>query len=426
MTINFILQSKNNPAPIYLRFKNGRDCDFKIKTLLNINPADFKSGEAVPKRIPKGADELEKQKINTYNTNLQKVNTELQKIKNTIISKVNSESFEVSKENISDIVNNKQKNQIVKISTRLFDLFDEYFEFKDSQIASSTKRKLKVFQNRISNFEKNYGTVDIKDINKDFSYEFQKWLDEKGYAHNTKVKTLKVIKTICNFAIDKGLKVHEEYNFITKGLTYKNVEHIHLNFEELKQIINTEYEKKEEDYARDWLIISCFTAQRVSDFLKFSAKDIVKIKDKLFLDITQEKTTSQVLIPLTREVQTILKKYDGTFPPLFSKNKDSNEVIYNRLVKIVCEKAKINGMVSVFKKNLKTNRYEFVNVEKHKAVTSHIGRRSFATNYYGEINTSLLISATGHSTEVQFLRYVGKKSTQNAVLLADELDKIKI
>ena len=65
-------------------------------------------------------------------------------------------------------------------------------------------------------------------------------MDEQGYAHNTKVKTLKVIKTICNFAIDKGLKVNEGYNFISKGLTFKNVEHIHLNFAELKAIINTD------------------------------------------------------------------------------------------------------------------------------------------------------------------------------------------
>ena len=426
MTINFILQSKNNPSTIYIRVKNGRDCDLKIKTSLNINPEDFKSGEALLKRIPKGVDEQEKLKINTYNLSLQNINSELQRFKGLIISRANSEDFDLTKENISDIVNNKLKNNQAKVSTRLVDLFDEYFTFKNTQIASSTKKKLKVFQKRIENFEDVYGTIDIKNIDKNFSYEFQKWHDEKGYAHNTKVKTLKVIKTICNFAIDKGLKVNEGYNFISKGLTFKNVEHIHLNFAELKAIINTELPIKEEDIARDWLIISCFTAQRISDFLKFTEKNITKIQKILFLDITQEKTTSQVLIPLTIEVQAILKKYNGSFPPFFSKNKDSNEVIYNRLIKKVCRKAKITNKVSVFKRNTTTNKYEFMEIEKCEAVTSHIGRRSFATNYYGEINTSLLISATGHSTEVQFLRYVGKKSTQNAVLLANELNKIKI
>ncbi len=62
---------------------------------------------------------------------------------------------------------------------------------------------------------------------------------------------------------------------------------------------------------------------------------------------------------------------------------------------------------------------------KYKAITTHIGRRSFATNYHGQIDTVLLISATGHATEVQFLRYVGKKGTQNAILLAKEMRELK-
>jgi integrase len=426
MTINFLVQSKKNPSRIYFRIKNGRDFDLKVKSNLIVNPLDFSNGQAVLKKTSKGLDEIEKQKLNSYNNNLIFINTELQRIKNLIISKFNNSEIEINKSDLNNLINPNIINIKSDISTKLYDLFDEYFKFKNTQIANSTIKKLKVFQKRINNYENIYGEIYINNIDKNFSYNFQKWMDDCNYAHNTKVKTLKVIKTICNFAIDKGLKVNEEYNLITKGLSYKNVEHIHLNFEEIKKIINVKLEKADEDIARDWLIISCFTAQRISDFLKFSEKNIVKIQDMLFLDITQEKTKAQVHIPLTNEVKKILEKRKGFFPPFFSKNKDSNEVIYNRLIKKVCKSAKIENKISVFKRNKETNRYEFIEIEKYKAVTSHIGRRSFATNYYGEINTSLLISATGHSTEVQFLRYVGKKSTQNAILLANELNKIKI
>jgi integrase len=426
MTINFLVQSKYNPAPIYIRIKEGRTLDVKLKTKFNVDPDYFKKGEALLKKNSKGLDELEKQKNNSFNKNQIKINSELDSIKNTIMTKVNNGDIELTRAEINDILNLKLKTIETKIPTRLIELFDEYFVYKQTQITASTKKKLKVFQNRIEKFEEEYGIVDIKNINKSFSYALQKWMDDKNYAHNTKVKTLKVIKTICNFAIDKGLKVHEEYNSITKGLTYKNIEHIHLNFAEIKKILNAKIESEELIIARDWLIISCFTAQRISDFLKFNQSNLVKHKNILFLDIRQEKTASPVLIPLTKEVQNILKKYNGNFPPYFSKNKDSNEAIYNRLIKKVCEKAEINTKITVFKKNKETNRYEYKVIEKHEAVSSHIGRRSFATNYYGEINTSLLISATGHSTEVQFLRYVGKQSTQNAVLLANELNKIKI
>ena len=154
MTINFIIQSKNNPSPIYLRVKNGRELDLKIKTALNINPEDFKSGEAILKRIPKGVDESEKLKINSLNLNLQKINSELQKIKDLIIAKANGENFELTKENLNSFVNNKSNSNKSQISTKLVDLFDEYFIFKNTQIAPSTQRKMKVFQNRIKNFEK--------------------------------------------------------------------------------------------------------------------------------------------------------------------------------------------------------------------------------------------------------------------------------
>ena len=46
--------------------------------------------------------------------------------------------------------------------------------------------------------------------------------------------------------------------------------------------------------------------------------------------------------------------------------------------------------------------------KKYELVTSHIGRRSFATNFYGTIPTSFLIYMTGHSTEAIFLNYIGK------------------
>ncbi len=62
---------------------------------------------------------------------------------------------------------------------------------------------------------------------------------------------------------------------------------------------------------------------------------------------------------------------------------------------------------------------EMTRIATKHHVTSHIGRRSFATNNYGKIPTSLLISATGHSTEQMFLEYIGKTDTQKAMQLAD-------
>ena len=58
-------------------------------------------------------------------------------------------------------------------------------------------------------------------------------------------------------------------------------------------------------------------------------------------------------------------------------------------------------------------------------MTNYIGRRFFTTDFHGQIYTILLISATGYATEMQFLRYVGKKGIQNAIRLAKEIKEIK-
>ena len=41
-------------------------------------------------------------------------------------------------------------------------------------------------------------------------------------------------------------------------------------------------------------------------------------------------------------------------------------------------------------------------------VSSHIGRRSFATNYYGKMPTALIQAITGHKTESSFLLYIDR------------------
>ena len=73
--------------------------------------------------------------------------------------------------------------------------------------------------------------------------------------------------------------------------------------------------------------------------------------------------------------------------------------------------------VSGFKKNPKTRRKEIVEAPKYDFVTSHIMRRSFASNYYCKIETPLLMNITGHSKESTFLTYIG--THKNKDVLAD-------
>jgi integrase len=107
----------------------------------------------------------------------------------------------------------------------------------------------------------------------------------------------------------------------------------------------------------------------------------------------------------------VIKLLENEFPRKVS------QVIFNKQIKTICRMAKIDGLVSGFKNNPKTRKKEIVNAPKYVFVTSHIIRRSFASNYYGKIETPLLMNITGHSKESTFLTYIG--THQNKDALAD-------
>ncbi len=123
----------------------------------------------------------------------------------------------------------------------------------------------------------------------------------------------------------------------------------------------------------------------------------------------QQKTKMAVTIGVADPL--VIKLLENEFPRRVS------QVVFNKQIKTLCRMAGINELVSGFKNNPKTRRKEIVNAPKYEFVTSHIMRRSFASNYYGKIETPLLMNITGHSKESTFLTYIG--THQNKDALAD-------
>lgn len=62
-------------------------------------------------------------------------------------------------------------------------------------------------------------------------------------------------------------------------------------------------------------------------------------------------------------------------------------------------------------------------IPKWQAISSHIGRRSFASNFYGKIPTPLLMEATGHGSENMFQNYINQMDIQRTITLAKYLDQ---
>ena len=63
--------------------------------------------------------------------------------------------------------------------------------------------------------------------------------------------------------------------------------------------------------------------------------------------------------------------------------------------------------------------------EQWELITSHTGRRSFATNAYKRgIPTITIMAITGHKTEKAFLKYIKIKQEEHARIMAEQWEKI--
>ena len=129
----------------------------------------------------------------------------------------------------------------------------------------------------------------------------------------------------------------------------------------------------------------------------------------MYIDILQQKTKKAVAVGVSDPL--VIKLLENEFPRKVS------QVVFNKQIKELCRMAGIDKLVSGFKNNPKTRRKEIINAPKYEFVTSHIMRRSFASNYYGKIETPLLMNINGHSKGSKFLTYIG--THQNKDALAD-------
>jgi integrase len=406
-TIKFLIQKENDNANIYVRFINGRTFDIKAKTGYTINAELWNKETGNPRTGFKDADK--KEKCNDTQSDLTKLKAKIDKAYNDATNKA-----VIDAQWLKDIINPPIK--INAVSDKLIEFIDYYNELQTNKVKSGTLKRNKATRNLIENFMNYTKSVFlIKDVEPNFIEKFEKYCLNEKYSLNYIARAVTYFKTICFNAKLNDIETSIKLELI-KTTKAEKVDKIYLTPEELIKIENKIFDTDYLDNARDWLLISCETGQRVSDFLRFT-KEMVRVKKdktgktKTLISFIQVKTEKKMDIPLSNKVLKILNKRHGQFPRQITDQK------YNEYIKDVCKiaevKAKTKG--SKAKTDDKVTRKVNGTFEKWELVTSHIGRRSFATNNYGKIPTSVLIYITGHSTESMFLEYIGKSDEDKAM-----------
>ncbi len=416
-TTTFLLQSSNNPANIYVRLSIDRKNVYKRKTGYIINPSNWSTETSLPKQ-----NDVENKQLKI---DLKKLSTEIENRLNAATSSGEEITGDWLQLQIDNITNKPKKTDIDRL-TNYIQSYIENLPFKERPnnkqgVSRGTVQKYTTLKHKIEDFEKfKKKQFYVKDINTKFRNDLITYLRNVDKLNNNSAgRYIKFLKTVCFDAKNNGIETHEQLKQI-KGYTEEAAK-VFLSVDELEKIDKTVFLRPALENAKNWLMIGCYTGQRVSDLLKMTKENIVKRGEVELIELKQVKTNKRVSIPVLPETKEILSRNKGEFPSKISAQK------FNNHLKDLCKLAGLNepteGAILVdldegnetIKKGEHKWRKQLGTFPKHDLITSHVCRRSFATNFYGNMPTPLIMSITGHTTESQFLEYIGKSEDDSAI-----------
>jgi len=406
-TLNYLIKGKKNFSNILIRFKNGRKFDYTISTELKIELQNWSQAKQKIKNI---SNDKTKDAINNHLVDLKKHIIDNFNLDNTSGIFIDKQWLQKQvalyfnrplNENVLDEVYFLPfiKNFIKEAPTKII-------KGSNKPVSSSTITKYNSTLKKLEAYEAHFKSkLKFTDLDLTFHKNFLHFINVvEKIGINTTGKYITTIKVFAREALLLGLPVHKEINHPNFFVPTEKTEDIYLKDKEINLIYKHDFKNDERlENARDLFIIGLRTGLRISDFLRLKQTNI---KDG-FIVIETQKTGQEVVIPMHWQVKEILEKRNG-FPKKISNQK------FNLYIKNVAELSGLNELTLGSKINPKTKRKEKGTYLKYELITSHICRRSFASNLYGELPNLVIMSITGHKTEAQFLKYIKITPKENA------------
>lgn len=422
-SISFRVRGKNSPGNILIRFKQGDQFDYEVVTGLKVKLEHWSQAKQKVKNISTATYK------DNYNNKLNGLKAFIEGEYYKVLAIGEDVSQNWLRENVNEFFN--RLDSAKGDDEFYFTSFAERFvkeskgkvDFRTGKVLS--ERTLGYFEtliNKLKAFEEFKGKrIKLNKVNLEFHEAFITYLQEQQHLNpNTIGFYISKIIMICKSAEKKGLKISMEYKDPKFFAPTNKTQDIYLKKEEIDRIFNLDLPfDSRYDNARDWLVIGLWTGLRVSDLLQLNKS---KIEDN-YINLTNKKTGIPVIIPLHEQVIFTLNKRQGKFPRKISDQK------FNDYIKDVCELAEINQlvkgakMVPVVINDEEVYRKVIDNYPKHELVSSHICRRSFASNHYGKLDTLTIMKITGHKTEKSFLEYIKITPQEHAKKLREFWEK---
>lgn len=240
-TVRFFLQSKKNPATIYVSLSVQAGKVFKRKTDYLIDPDKWSTETHLPK---KGGDTKQKN-----------LKVKLEKLRTTISENLNEveKGTEITGDwlqNQIDLYAGKIKTTEIDLLTNCIQDYIDYLPRKKQRngkrgVTLSTIKKYKTLKVKIDDFQKHRNKkVTVKDVGLKLIDELEKYfLETDKLGENTTGRYIKFVKTVCLWAnTQNNIPAHPQLKQI-KGYTDEAAKVV-LTFDELEKIENTTFKRE--------------------------------------------------------------------------------------------------------------------------------------------------------------------------------------
>ncbi len=414
-TIKYLLQSKSPNSNIYVYYSIGRKMEFKRKTGFVIDSKNWSEDKGQP--LQRNED------LKILKFKLDKLSVFINEAYNDAVSFGTEFTGDWLQAQI-DLFNNKTPIVSLDVLTSYIQKYIDEAPYKQNQkkelgLSSGRVQNLKLFKSTILKYEEEQlkgKSILVKEINLQFLEKYKMWMFGKGYSTNYVGKNIANFRTVCRDAFKNDIETSSQVkNFKGISESREPEDIIFLSEEEQELIKKATLMREALINARKWLLLGCLIGQRGGDLLSITSKNIKEIGGAKIIELKQQKTGKLVAIPLLPEALEII---ENDFPYKISLPR------FNEYIKSVCKEAGINTPTK-WRKKEKQGKPSVKKVSpKHEAISSHVCRRSFATNFYGRIPTPVLMNITAHGTERMFLSYIGKTTYDNAYQMLEYFSKL--
>jgi len=252
------------------------------------------------------------------------------------------------------------------------------------------------------------GITNVEIVTREFILGFENYLTNiENLKLNTVGDRLKNLKTFISLYSKRGFLPHNPFIKYSIKIPKEPSTSIALDKDEMKDMYELDLSGNPQwDLVRDQFLVLCWTGLRISDFSQFNSFDR---GDEEVITLHNEKTDTEIHIPIFPMAKRILDKYNGRFPKMLNEQTLNEEIKkigklvhgLNRSIQIKYTKGGV-----VIKETLK----------RYQLLVLHCARRTLITYLVTELGIDLSTVAliSGHKS-IKTIEIYLKHNNKNAL-----------